>query len=156
MKLGQWVVIILTMIVVLEFMGIATGINSTLKVFGININEDTHQLDTLDVESSNFWAKLFGAEDFTIAGITFSAGVLLVLLGGGAVIIGLFAKGYDPSLVILPIIVFVAGMLISTFWSVIKIVQYFGEPWATNLITTIFAGLAIGFIFACIDYFAGR
>ena len=156
MKLGQWVIMLLTMMVVLQFMGIPTGIESTLNTFGVNITAEDGQLVKADIGDSGFWKVLFADEAFNILGISFTGGILLILLGGGAIIVGLFARSYDVSLVILPLVVFVAGIFISTFWSVIKYVQDFGESWATGLIATIFIALGVGFVWACVDYFAGR
>lgn len=144
-KLGEFVVILLTMMVVLEFIGIPTGLSSTLGNFGITINPETSELINADIGNSSFWSSIFG-----------STGFLIALIGGGAIIVGLFAKGYDPSLVILPIITSTAILFISTFWSVIKYTQEMGQGWMTALISTIFIALAAGFIWSCVDYFAGR
>jgi len=145
-KLGHFVVILLTMMVVLEFMGIPTGLSSTLEEFGITINSNTSQLISADIGNSSFWTSIFGD----------NTGKLILLIGGGAVIVGLFARGYDTSLVILPIVTTTAILFISTFWSIIKYTQVLGQDWMTALISTIFIALGAGFIWSCIDYFAGR
>jgi uncharacterized membrane protein YczE len=146
MKLGNWVVMLLTMMIVLEFLGIPTGLSSTLSYFGVNINPVTSQLVSADIGNSSFWSYIFGE----------GLGILLILLGGGAIIVGLFAKSYDTSLVILPLITTIAGLFIGTFWSIIKYTQMLGQDWMTALIATIFIALGAGFIFSCVDYFAGR
>ena len=145
MKLGVYVTMLITMMVFLEFVGVPTGLSATLNNFGININSNTATLVNADLGNSSFWTDIFG-----------NTGWLIVILGGGAIIIGFFAKSYDPSLIILPIITTTALLLISTFWTIIKYTQNLGQDWMTNLIATIFIALGVGFVWSCVDYFAGR
>jgi len=146
MKLGAWLVMLTAMIMFLSLLGLPTGLNSTLEKVGININPDTAQIESADIESSTLWDRVFGS------GIG-----ILVILGAGAIIaIGLFARGYDPSLIIIPLIVLVAGVYISTFWGVISYVATFNQTWMTSIVGLIFSVLAVGFTMSCVDYFAGR
>lgn len=157
MKLGAWMVMIVTMILFLSLIGLSIpGLNPIVEGIGVNINESSSSIVSADIESSNLWSKLFGTTAFTLFGIPFTAGILIVLLGTGAVVVGLFAKGYDTSLVILPLIVFVAGLFISTFWAIINYTMGFNQLWITSIVSILFIGLAIGFIMSCVDYFAGR
>jgi len=146
MKLGEFCVMIIVMIVFLQFLGLPTGLSVIPESYGININEDSGQLTNADVGNSYYYLKIFGAV----------TGFLIVLAGGGAVIVGLFAKSYDTSLIILPLVVATAGTFITTFWAIILHVQNLGQPWATNLITIIMGGIGVAFIWSCVDYFAGR
>lgn len=132
------------MMLILEFLGIPTGLSTTLDNFGISINPNTSQLITADLENSGFFSKIFG-----------NTGILIILLGGGAIIVGLFAKSYDTSLIILPLVVMLGTLFASTFWSVIKYTQSFGQDWMTALIATIFIPLGIGFLLACVEFFRG-
>jgi len=144
-KLGEFVVLLLTMMVVLEFVGIPTGLSTTLSNFGVTINPATAQLINADLGNSTFWTYIFG-----------NTGILILLLGGGAIIVGLFAKSYDTSLIILPLVTTTATLFISTFWSIIKYTQVLGQDWMTALIATIFIALGAAFVWSCVDYFAGR
>jgi len=146
MKFGTFVVMFVTMIMFLEFVGVPTGASVILSSFGIDINPTTAELLTADIESSNFFSWIFGS----------GAGVLVLIVGGGAIIVGLFAKSYDTSLVILPAIVSIGTLLSSTGWIIIKYMQSFGQIWATTLVGIVFIGLLIAFIMSCVDYFAGR
>lgn len=145
MKLGAYLMMLVGMMIFLELVGISTGIGQTLGVFGININSQNGQVTSADIENSSFWDTLFG-----------NAGILVLLAAGGAVIIGLFAKSYDTSLVILPFVIAVGGWFISTFWIIINYVVQLNETWMTSLVATIFGVLAIGFVMALVDYFSGR
>lgn len=139
MKLGQWAVMMTVMIIFLTLIGIDTGITSILNVLGINIGNGT--LAGADVVNSQFWSTIITA---------------LAIISGGTVIIGLFAKGYDPSLVIAPLIVFIGSLYIPAFISIITYVSSFGQWWATSIITVLFGGLMVGFGMSLVDYFAGR
>ena len=148
MKLGIKITMLLTMMIFMEFVGVPTGLGQTLGYFGIEVNQETHELITADIESSSFWGWVLGN----------AGGILLTVSAGAAIIIGFFAKSYDTSLVILPLIVAVAGWMISTFWLLIKYVDTLptGADWMTKLVATIFFALGILFAWACVDYFAGR
>lgn len=146
MKLGSFVVMFLCMVMFLEFVGVPTGASTILGSFGVNINSNTGALISADVEQSAFWGWIFGS----------GAGILVVLSLGGAVIVGLFAKTFDTSLVILPLIVSLGTLLSSTVWTIIKYMNTLGEPWATNIVALIMAGVGVAFVMSCVDYFAGR
>lgn len=146
MKLGSFAVVFLCMIMFLEFVGVPTGASTILGTFGVNINSDTGTLVSADGEQSEFWGWIFGE----------GAGILVVLSIGGAIIVGLFAKSFDTSLIILPFIISLGTLLSSTAWTLIKYMNTFGEAWATNIVAIIMAGVAVAFIMSCVDYFAGR
>lgn len=139
MKLSTWVVMMTVFLMFLTFLGVDTGVTSILTTLGINIINST--LTGADVVSSSFWDTLIA---------------VLAIVSGGTVIIGLFAKGYDPSLVIAPAITFIGALFAPAFISIISYVSSFNQWWATSLIVTIFGGLMIGFTMSLIDYFAGR
>ena len=146
MKLGEFCVVILVMIVFLEFVGIPTGLSTIAQSYGIEINPATSQLTNADMGNSESYLYLFGT----------GIGVLVILATAGAVIVGLFAKTYDVSLIILPLVISTAGIFITTFWTIILYVQGFNQVWATNLITIIMGGIGVAFIWSCVNYFAGR
>lgn len=143
MKIGEFCVVIITMIIFLEFMGIPTGLDMITDSYGFIMGDG--QLTSADMESSSFFNDIFGL-----------TGALIVLAGAGAVIVGFFAKGYDVSLVILPIIIATATLFAGTFWTITSHVQELEQVWATNLVTIIMGGIGVAFIWSCVDYFAGR
>lgn len=142
MKLGNWMVMIVAMIIFLEFMGIPTGLGVILNSFGITINSG---VVNAGLDNSSFWGEIFGA-----------SGIFILLAAGGAIIVGLFAKSYDTSLIILPLIIIIGGLFIVTFGTIILYIQALNVQWMTMLVTTIFGALGVGFIMSCVDYFAGR
>ena len=146
MKLQGWLIMLTAMIMFLSILGLPVGLDPVLDGLGINIDQDTGEVKSADIESSSLWAKIFGG----------TSGILIILGGAAVIAIGLFARGYDPSLIIIPFIVFVGGLYISTFWGIIKYVMAFNQSWMTSIIAIIFSALAVGFIVSCVDYFAGR
>jgi hypothetical protein len=144
MKFGKFVVLFVTMILFLEFVAIPTGASVILSSFGIDINEN-YDLESADIGNSTFFNWVFG-----------NAGILITIGAVGAVIIGLFAKSYDTSLIILPLIVTIGGLFASTSWAVISYCMGLGIGWLTKIVSVVFIGLGIAFLMSCIDYFANR
>lgn len=144
MRLGGWVMMLSAMIIFLTLIGMETGLTTTLDSLGISINQTSGEF-VADIESSSIWDAIFG-----------TAGVLVLIGTAGLVLIGLFGRGYDPSLAYAPFIVAVGALYISTFWSIISYVAGFNQWWMTSIIGLIFATLGLGFIMSCINYFGGR
>lgn len=144
MRLGQFVIMFTVMIMFLEFIGIPTGASVALSNFGIDINPNTGEILSADGDDSTFYNWIFG-----------NSGIL-ILITGGVIIVGLFAKGYDTSLVILPLIVLIGTALSSTCWIIIKYMSSFNQAWATNITLIILGGLWVAFIMSCVDYFGNR
>jgi len=145
MKIWNYIVIFLTMMMVMEFCGLHTGISGTLEIFGISINSETSNLETGDIQNSRFYSKIFGED----------TGVIITLLATGVgIIVGLFSKSYDPSLILLPVILFVGGLFASTGLSLISYISE-DEVWMRALIGTIFLPLIAGYIWSCVEFFRG-
>ncbi len=145
MKLQGWIIMLTAMVMFLSLLGLPIGFDSILNAIGADIDSDTTQVNSIDIENSSFWSKIFGDNG------------ILVLLGLGAVVtIGLFARGYDPSLIVIPFIIFAGGVYIVAFSSIISYVITFNQSWMTKVISVIFGALMVGYIVACVDYFAGR
>jgi len=146
MKLGSWLMMLTALIMFLSLLGLPAGLDGILDIIGIDINQDTSQITSVDIEGSSFWSELFHG----------TSGILISLGGVAIITIGLFARGYDPSLVILPFVVTVAALYISTFWGIIKLVMDLNQAWMTSIVGIIFGVLAVGFVMSAVDYFAGR
>jgi len=139
MKIWNYIFLFTTMIVIMEIVGLPTGLSSTLDTFGVTINPQTQTIEGDLSNSSNYLliiATLIGA---TVASIT----------------VGILTKTFDTRLVTLPIITTVMVVFISTGWSLIKYVSNFGEFWATAIVATVFIPLGIGYALSIVDYFNG-
>jgi len=139
MKLGEWTIILLGMTIFLELMGVTTGL-SVLAKFGSSIANGT--LTTTSLEGTSFWIVALA--------------ILATVSAGGAVVIGLFAKSYDTSLVIVPLITAVLLIFGSAFFSIMTIPEIVEEVWIRNIVGIIFTLMGVAFVWSAIDYFAGR
>lgn len=146
MRLGGYMIMLITMLMILPLLGINTGTQNILSYVGINIDTTTGTLNSADIESSSFWDIIFNT----------NSGILFIVGTAGAILIGLFGKGYDTSLVIVGFIIAIATAIAPAFYSIIMYMQSTGQSWATNIIAVIFVGVGIGFTMSCLDYFAGR
>jgi len=143
MKLGAWMVMITILVVgfvILGFNSPENNIGGALLTFlGINIG-NVFQFTVV----SPFWTAVIGA---------------IALTAGAAIVIGLFGKGYDSSL-----IYSTALLTFGTIFIVSLIQIYFalfstlpeGYYWIAQVIGLVFAGLAVGYVMATFDYFGGR
>jgi len=134
MKLGGWLMMLTGMILVLTFLGIDSGLSSILSWMGISTT-------SADFAISTFFTTII---------------VALGVIGTGAIVIGLFAKSYDPSLIITPFIVLVLALFIKTFVSIINLVGGYEQSWITSITIVIFGVLGVGFVMSGVDYFANR
>ncbi len=142
LRLGGWVTMLLIMILFLTLVGVPpAGTENVLGMIGFTVSHTTEEIG-FSPTTSTFWQWVIGA--------------LAVLGVGGSVAIGLFGKGYDPSLIYAPIIVSIGGLFITSFVSVFSMVNSYEQFWITSIVVIIFGGLAGGFIMACLDYFGGR
>lgn len=144
MKLGEFCVVLLVMVMFLQFMGFQTGAEVIATSYGINISS-SGELNNADIGNSSSYLFIFGV----------GAGIL-ILISGAVVVVGFITRSYDPSLVILPLITATATLFAGTFWTMILYVKNLGQPWATALITIIMGGMGVAFIWSCVDYFANR
>ena len=147
MKLGGWIVMLVSLVLFVTIFGVETSISPILDKVGITINSSITTVEgiTMDPEGSTFWGWIFGTGGF------------LVALGvGGLVAIGLFGKGYDPSLIYAGFLIPLAVLFISAFVGVVTYVNGFGQAWMTFITTFIFSALSVGFVMSCVSYFGGR
>jgi len=146
MKLGAYTVMLTVLLLVLTFAGLNTTLTDPLEFVGIQVDNTASTVTGVDVENSSFWSNIFGS----------TAGILILLGTAGIVLIGLFGKGYDVSLIIAPLVVVVGAAYIVTFVGIISQVNAMGVSWITNVTTVLFGGLMVGFVWSCVDYFGGR
>ena len=98
MKVWNYVIISLSIILLLSFMGFNTGGTSQiLGIAGFNYTTSNQSIDSIDVQQSYFYSFLFG-----------NLGILTVIaVAGGVLISGLFARYSLENLIILPFIIYI-------------------------------------------------
>ncbi|MCD6300576.1 MAG: hypothetical protein J7L82_00715 [Staphylothermus sp.] len=139
MKLGGWAVMLTVMLIIMNLMGLPTGLSGDiLDKVGLSMDgEDSSS----DVEGSYLWITILAI--FTTA---VTAGI----------VIGAITKSYDVSLILAPIVGIIGGIWIGSFPAIINHVWGLKIWWMSAITIVIFGGLSVGFAFSCLDYFAGR
>ena len=141
MKLGGWTIMLVTMILLLSFVGIDTSLSPLAETVGIYVTDS--EIQTADMESSSFWDELFNS----------SSGILVTLGGASSIGIGLYIYTKDRKVTIVPFIIWLGGIFITSFWTIIFKVSELNVWWMTAIATLLFGALSIGYVFACLDYY---
>jgi hypothetical protein len=145
MKVWNYVVITITMLIFLEFMGVQTTANSLLDLVGIDINSENGTLTSGDVTNSAFFTNAFGI----------GVGILVVIASAGGIIDGLFGKQFDTRLVILPFITGTLALFMTSGWNIVQYAYSTGDSWLGAIIATIFLPLSVGYALALVEFFGG-
>ncbi len=146
MKVWNFLMAAVTLMIFLQFCGIQTGLSPLLQFIGLNFNPSTHELTSANMTFSNLWNFLFDP----LTGTIFTLGI------SAAVTAGLIYSGRQD----LAIYAFVASTVsisfVNTFFSIINLMLYNQYPgWVISMVSIICIPLIAGFIFALIDYVRG-
>lgn len=146
MKVWNYMMIMLTMMIFLSFMGYSlTGSDIILQDIGIKINSTTGELVEGDIASSNWFDKLFNAT----SGLIVLAGLAV------AIAVGFFTKQFDWKLALVGFFTSFVIFFISFGWSIIELAKSTGETWLVAVIATIFLPLSAMFIISILEWFGG-
>ena len=141
MRVWNYIVLMLTLIIFLEFVGFHTPAGSILNSLGIEISSTTSDLGEITLASSNLF------------------GLLAVLSGaiaiGGTIIVGFFTKTFDWKLVVVVSIIPILILFVGTGVGIINYAISTGEKWLIAIVATIFLPMTAGFIWSVVDWFAG-
>lgn len=149
MKIWNYMMIMLTMMIFLSFLGFSpTGSGSMLNNLSISINTSaTNPTDlvTADLVGSSWFEKLFNK----------TTGILALIGLGGAIIVGLFSKTFDWKIVMIAFFISFVSTFVYFGYSIVQLAQSTGEIWLTAIIATIFLPLTAMFIFSIVEWFGG-
>lgn len=146
MKVWNYMIIMLTMMVFLTFVGLApSGTQNILQTVGININQTTSELISGDVVNSNWFDILFN-------GLT---GLIVVAGFSTAIIVGLFTRQFEWKLVLVGFFTGFVVLFVSFGWSIVQLARTTGENWLTAVAATIFLPLTVMFVFSIVEWFGG-
>lgn len=146
MKVWNYMMIMLTMMMFLAFVGfpIAAG-NTILAAMGIEINSTTGVLVIGDVANSQWYDKLFNP----------TTGWIVVAGIGVAIVVGFFTKQFDWKLVLVGFFTSFAIQFVAVGWSIVQLAQSTGESWLVAIVATIFLPLTAMYIFSIVEWFGG-
>ena len=140
MKVWNYIIIMLTMVIFLTFTGFTPSASPTSNLsIGFNVTSETNPV-SVDFQNSSWYQSM-----------------ILALIAGsvGAVAIGLFTKQFEWKLVILTPMLALAGLFISVGWSIVQLAISTGEGWLVAVIATIFIPFMVGFGISVMEWFAG-
>jgi hypothetical protein len=146
MKVWNYMMIMLTMMVFLYFLGFnPSGSADILSQTGIQINSTTGELIEGDVSNSSWFNDLFNATD----------GILAVVSIGGAIIVGLFTRQFEWKIVILPFFLFFVTKFVTFGFAIVNLAWDSGQMWLVAILATIFLPLTVMFVFSIVEWFGG-
>lgn len=146
MKVWSYVIICMTLILMLQFAGLKTGLTPLGQLFKLTFNEN-NEITGFDVTFSEFFSYLFSEGIGSLLGILAGLGV--------GIAASFFIKGQAENFIILPFITTVLALFIQTFISVMVSVISEGVGWAAAIVSLIFVPLTIGYIVALLEFFRG-
>ena len=145
MKIFNFVVMFVAMMIFLEFIGLPTGLGATLNNLGIQINPTTHEVINADIQASTFWDFVFNA----------TTGMLLAA-SGLVIVVGLTTRSFDINLLLLPFVIYVLVWFGSTGYTLYQYVLLNGgATWFVDLIVLIFGTLSVAYVVAMIEFVRG-
>jgi len=143
MKLWRYIILITTIIILFEILGInITGLTTLLGVFGIT-------------QVAGVWSFNFGLSSFTNSVFGVAAGILLGVGAVGTIIAGFYARSVSENYIILPFIVGTLFLFTAAFTNIIKWALTIPNQVVGIPIFIIFGVLAVGYIVALVEFFRG-
>jgi len=135
MKVFNYTIMILGMLVLLSFGGIDVGTN-VLSQIGLTDN-----------------AFNFGTSTFQ--NFIFGTGGILILGLGASLVVGFLTKSSTENYAILPFIIAVLAVFIQGFTGIIIYSVANNPPWITNLLLLMLVPLTVGYSFSLVEFFRG-
>ena len=142
MKVWNYIMIMTTMIIFLNFVGLPpVGTDNLFNETSISINStSTTNPINVDFQNSDLFQSIL---------IALAAGA------GAAIIVGMFTRQFEWKLVVLTPMLAIAALFISTSWSIVQLAASTGESWLIMVIATIFVPMMVGFGISVMEWFAG-
>ena len=145
MKVWNYMMIMLTMMVFLYFMGFSpAGTSSVLEEAGIVINATTGELVTGDISNSDWFELLFSLE-----------GLIIIAGLSTALVVGLFTRQFNWKLVLVGFFTSFTIQFISFGWSIVSLARDTGETWLVGIVATVFLPITVMFVFSIVEWFGG-
>jgi hypothetical protein len=146
MKVWNYMMIMLTMMIFLAFVGLpVSGGDTVLSLVGVSINSTNGILENGDVSNSDWFNLLFNE----------STGLIVLAGLGTAIIVGFFTRQFDWRLVLIGFFTSFVIKFASVGWGIITLAKDTGETWLVGIVATIFIPLTVMFIFSIVEWFGG-
>jgi len=147
MKVWNYMMIMLTMMVFLSFIGYSPNseVRSILETTGISISDTTGELIEGDVANSNWFDMLFNP----------TTGLIVIAGIGVALAVGFFTKQFEFKLILLSFFTSFVIFFVTFGLSVVELARNTEETWLVAVIATIFLPLTVLFLFSIVEWFGG-
>ncbi len=142
MKVWNYVVIMIGMMIVLELAGIDVGSAQIFGLIGLSFNA-LGDVSGVTLSANNFFNALFGNTG------------LLIGLGAGLVVASFFTKAKPENLILLPFITGTLVLFIQVNNAIISRMVSIGDVWAASLMVVFLVPFAVGFIVSLGEFFRG-
>jgi hypothetical protein len=144
-KTYTYVVMAITIMLVMTFVGLQTGFTNIFNVIGFQYNNATGNISSVDIQSSNFYQSLFN----------WDIGILLAVIGG-SIAIGLLARFTGENLVLLPFVTGTLVLFVQTFAGIINsVIEGTYPTWLAAVVVTVFLPITIGLVITLAEWFRG-
>lgn len=143
MKVWNYVVIMLGLIIVLQIAGFDTGSTEIFGLVGLSFSDITGDITSVTLSASNFFDALFGNTG------------LLIGLGIGAIIAGLFTRAKPENLILLPLITGTLTLFIQASNAILTLIIGTGDAWLAAILVIFLLPFTLGFVLALAEFFRG-
>jgi len=145
-KTRSYVIISVTIMLFLTFLGFQTGLTPLFNLINFNVDNSSGMIDNMsvDVATSNLSNFIFNTD----------TGILMAVVG--IIVIGFLARGSSENILT---ITFISGVLVlfaQTFYYVLSAASDGTYPvWLTAVLFTVFLPITIGLFVSLVEWFKG-
>ncbi len=136
MKVFNYIILIIGLIIMFEIAGIPTGSANILTFVGIDLNTGS------TTTNSNLFNSIFG-----------TTGILIGL--GVGIAVGFITKSQPENFIILPLITGSFVFFMGAFTSIIIWAQENTSIWSSTIVSLVLGVLSVGYIISLVEFFRG-
>ena len=142
-KVWKYVFISVGLIYLLKIAGIPTGNEAMIELLGLVFNIDG-TVATVGITNSPIFNFIYG-----------SAGFLITIVTGAAVIAGLLTRAKTENIIVLPLITTIFVIFLQAGVGIMIYTNSLGQTWISAIMFLLMLPFTIGFLVALVDYFRG-
>lgn len=151
MKVWNYVVISLGLILALHLTGFPTGADRIFNIIGLSFTEEG-EIANVTTSATGIFETLFSTTD---DGNDLTGILVAVLASIGAVIAGLLTRARIENLILLPLITGTLALFVMTFVTIMQYSLGTGQSWFGVIVTLLFLPITVGFVIALAEFFRG-
>lgn len=133
MKVYNYVVTAIGIMLLLEMAGIQTGMSAILNVFGLGTN-------SANIQESLFYSQI---------------GIILSVTTVASIAISFFTRSSPENYILRPLVTGILVLFVATFANIMNYALANYPAWIYSIVLLIFAPITIGYILALFEWFRG-